>query len=80
MAKVKQTGRGGRTRQDQPENLPTCPLHRIDFHFFRTGEVADSLRSAGFEVEENVERDPYPKVEAQTRRAYIFASRLAFVQ
>jgi SAM-dependent methyltransferase len=49
----------------------------VDFHFFRTGEVADSLRSAGFEVEEIVERDPYPEVEAQTRRAYIFASRRA---
>ncbi len=45
----------------------------IDFHLFRTEEVADSLRSAGFEVEEIVERDPYPDVEAQTRRGYILA-------
>lgn len=36
-------------------------------------EVTDSLRSAGFEVEKVVERDPYPEVEAQTRRAYILA-------
>src|ERR1700731_5106111 len=28
----------------------------IDFHFFRSDEVADSLRSAGFTVEEIVER------------------------
>jgi SAM-dependent methyltransferase len=48
----------------------------IDFHFFRTEEVADSLRTAGFEVEEIVERDPYPEVEVQTRRGYILASRL----
>ena len=48
----------------------------VDFHFFRTEEVADSLRSAGFDVEEIVERDPYTEVEAQTRRGYILASRL----
>jgi hypothetical protein len=47
----------------------------VDFHFFRTDDVADSLRSAGFEVEEIVERDPYPDVEAQTRRGYILASK-----
>ena len=40
----------------------------IDFHFFRSDEVADSLRSAGFAVEEIVERDPYAEVEAHTRR------------
>ncbi len=45
----------------------------IDFHLFRTDDVADSLRSAGFEVEEIIERDPYPDVEAQTRRGYIVA-------
>lgn len=47
----------------------------LDFHFFRSNEVADSLRSAGFEVEEIVERDPYPDVEAQTRRGYILATK-----
>ena len=46
----------------------------IDFHFFRTEDVTDALRSAGFEVEKIVERDPYPEIEAQTRRAYILAS------
>jgi hypothetical protein len=45
----------------------------VDFHFFRTDAVAESLRSAGFDVEEIVERDPYPNVEAQTRRGYILA-------
>jgi len=45
----------------------------IDFHFFRSSEVAESLRSAGFEVEKIVERDPYPNVEAATRRGYILA-------
>jgi len=47
----------------------------IDFHFFRSDEVADSLRSAGFTVEEIVERDPYAEIEAQTRRGYILARR-----
>jgi SAM-dependent methyltransferase len=45
----------------------------IDFHLFHSGEVADSLRSAGFEVEKVIERDAYPEIEAQTRRAYILA-------
>ncbi|MGA8656040.1 MAG: class I SAM-dependent methyltransferase [Chthoniobacterales bacterium] len=47
----------------------------LDFYFFRTEEVADALRSAGFEVEEIIERDPYPDVEAQTRRGYVLASK-----
>jgi hypothetical protein len=46
----------------------------IDFYLFRSSAVADALRSAGFEVEKIIERDPYPDVEAQTRRAYILAS------
>jgi ubiquinone/menaquinone biosynthesis C-methylase UbiE len=46
----------------------------LDFYFFRTGDVAAYLRSAGFEIEEIVEREPYaPEVEYQSRRAYIFA-------
>jgi len=45
----------------------------IDFHLFRNREVANALRSAGFEIEKIIERDPYPEVEAQTRRAYILA-------
>ncbi len=45
----------------------------LDFHFFQTDEMAGYLRDAGFLVEEAVERDPYPEIEAQTRRAYILA-------
>jgi SAM-dependent methyltransferase len=45
----------------------------IDFHFFRATEIADSLRSARFEIEKVIERDPYPDIEAQTRRGYILA-------
>lgn len=45
----------------------------IDFYFFRSDEMAGYLKSAGFEIEEVIERDPYPDVEHQSRRAYIFA-------
>ena len=47
----------------------------VDFHFFQSDEVAGYLRRAGFEIEEIIERDPYPDVEHQSRRSYIFARR-----
>jgi SAM-dependent methyltransferase len=47
----------------------------IDFHFFLAEEIAACLRSAGWEVEEIVEREPYPEVEYPSRRAYLFARR-----
>jgi SAM-dependent methyltransferase len=46
----------------------------LEFRFWRVSTVADEIRSAGFEIEELVEREPYaPEVEYQSRRAYIFA-------
>ena len=45
----------------------------LDFTFFNTDEVAGYLRSAGFEVEEVVERPPYENVEHPSLRGYIFA-------
>jgi SAM-dependent methyltransferase len=45
----------------------------VDFLFFRPEEMAGFLRAAGFGVEEVIEREPYPDVEHQSRRAYIFA-------
>lgn len=45
----------------------------LDFHFFETAEMKNSLRAAGFELAEVIERDPYPDIEYQSRRAYIFA-------
>jgi SAM-dependent methyltransferase len=45
----------------------------LDFYFFETEEMKDCLTKAGFELEEVIERDPYPDIEVQTRRAYIFA-------
>jgi len=47
----------------------------VDFFFFRSEEVAGYLRATGFEIEEIIEREPYPEVEHQSRRAYIFARR-----
>jgi SAM-dependent methyltransferase len=47
----------------------------LDFHLFCADAVVGALRRAGFDVEKIVERDPYPNVEAQTRRGYILASK-----
>ncbi|MDQ3684445.1 MAG: class I SAM-dependent methyltransferase [Acidobacteriota bacterium] len=49
----------------------------VDFFFFETEEVKGYLKAARFEIEEAIERDPYPEdVEYQSRRAYIFARKL----
>ncbi len=49
----------------------------VDFLFFETEEVKSYLAEAGFELEEIIERDPYPEtVEYQSRRAYIFAKKV----
>ncbi len=45
----------------------------VDFYFFQSDEMAGALRSAGFEVEEAIEREPYAEVEHPSRRAYLFA-------
>jgi len=45
----------------------------LDFFFLQPEEIAGHLRAAGFAVEELIERAPYPDVEHQSRRAYIFA-------
>jgi ubiquinone/menaquinone biosynthesis C-methylase UbiE len=48
----------------------------LEFHFYRVGTIAGYIRSAGFEIEEIVEREPYaPEVEYQSQRAYIFAQK-----
>ena len=45
----------------------------VDFVFFPTDEVVKAIAQAGMVVAEVVERDPYPEVEYQSRRAYVFA-------
>lgn len=47
----------------------------VDFHFFGPDEMAGYLKSAGFEIREMIDRDPYPEVEHQSRRGYVFARR-----
>lgn len=45
----------------------------LDAVFFQPDEMRGYLETAGFNRIEIIERDPYPEVEVQTRRAYIFA-------
>jgi ubiquinone/menaquinone biosynthesis C-methylase UbiE len=45
----------------------------MNFLFFQPREISLGLEGAGFVIEEIVERDPYPEVEYQSQRAYIFA-------
>lgn len=45
----------------------------VDFVFFQTSEMRRYLVEAGFEVLEALERDPYPEIEHQSRRAYLLA-------
>ena len=47
----------------------------VDFLFFRPEEMADTLRAVGFKTEEIIEREPYPDVEHQSRRAYFIAKK-----
>jgi len=49
----------------------------MDFHFFQPPEIKLCLEAEGFVVEEIIEREPYPEVEYQSRRAYIFARKPA---
>lgn len=45
----------------------------LDFIFFETEEMKAYLKTAGFELTEAIERDPYADVEYQSRRACLFA-------
>ncbi len=45
----------------------------MDFIFLPPAIMRGLLEGAGLHVEEIIERDPYPEVEHQTRRAYYFA-------
>jgi ubiquinone/menaquinone biosynthesis C-methylase UbiE len=45
----------------------------IDFMFLTTDFIIRCLKDSGFEKLEVIEREPYPGVEYQSRRAYVFA-------
>jgi signal recognition particle subunit SEC65 len=47
----------------------------IDFRFFQAEELETILKAAGYAIDELVEREPYPGVETQTRRAYVLATK-----
>ena len=47
----------------------------VDFFFFRSAEIAGYLTSAGFEIEEIIEREPYPDVEHIGRGDQLLNSR-----
>jgi ubiquinone/menaquinone biosynthesis C-methylase UbiE len=47
----------------------------IDFMFFTTDFISGCLKKSGFDKIEIIEREPYPGVEYQSRRAYAFATK-----
>jgi ubiquinone/menaquinone biosynthesis C-methylase UbiE len=47
----------------------------IDFMFFTTEFISGCLKTCGFEIIELIERDPYPGLEYESRRAYVFAKK-----
>jgi SAM-dependent methyltransferase len=47
----------------------------VDFFFFETADIKRNLEVARFDLEEVIERDPYPDIEYPSRRAYVFARR-----
>ena len=47
----------------------------IDFMFFTTDFISSCIKKIGFEKIEIIEREPYPEVEYESRRAYVFAKK-----
>lgn len=47
----------------------------VDFMFFTTEFISGCLGKSGFEKIETIGREPYPGVEYQSRRAYVFATK-----
>lgn len=56
----------------RPQELWGQPIG-IEFYHLPVLPIQALLSKAGFEIPDVVERDPYPEVEFQSRRAYIFA-------
>jgi SAM-dependent methyltransferase len=61
----------GATEEDELWGHPIA----MNFFFFQPAEIQRQLELAGFAIENIIEREPYPDVEYQSRRAYIFARR-----
>jgi ubiquinone/menaquinone biosynthesis C-methylase UbiE len=47
----------------------------IDFYFFETENILNMVRETGFKVIDAIERYPYPEVEHQSKRAYIWVAK-----
>jgi ubiquinone/menaquinone biosynthesis C-methylase UbiE len=47
----------------------------IDLMFFTTDFISRCLKKSGFKKIEIIEREPYPGVEYESRRAYVFAKK-----
>ena len=47
----------------------------IDFVYFTTDFISTCVEKTGFEKMEIIEREPYPTVEYESRRAYVFATK-----
>jgi len=47
----------------------------VEFMFFTTEFIFKCLKSVGFQKIDIIEREPYPDVEYQSRRAYVFAEK-----
>jgi hypothetical protein len=56
---------------DEWWGVPVC----LDAYFFEPKQIAQLLDAAGFNVQEIIEREPYPEVEYPSRRAYVFAQK-----
>ncbi len=60
----------------RPDEMWGQPV-AIDFIFYQPPAMVGYLTAAGFVVEDVIERPPYPDVEHQSHRAYIFARKPA---
>ena len=47
----------------------------INFMLFNTDFITGCLQNCGFNKIETIEREPYPGIEYQSRRAYVFATK-----
>jgi len=48
----------------------------IDLHFFQTERILKILQDNKFSIIDTIERFPYPDVEYQTKRAYVWAQKV----
>lgn len=62
----------------RPPELWGVPV-TMDFYLHSPDKICASLAATGFRVEDIAEREPYPEIEYQSRRAYIFARKRAAV-